>query len=49
MFGASLVWWRFYTFYLYILLGGIVAGGTVVRALRTRERAAERPEAAQAA
>lgn len=44
LFGASLVWWRFYTFYLYILLGAIVAGGTVVRALRRkRERRATPP------
>jgi uncharacterized protein (TIRG00374 family) len=34
LFGASLVWWRFYTFYLYILLGALAAGGTVLRALR---------------
>ena len=34
IFGASLIWWRFYTFYLYIILGGIAAGGTVLRALR---------------
>lgn len=34
IFGASLVWWRFYTFYLFILLGALAAGGTVLRALR---------------
>lgn len=34
IFGASLIWWRFYTFYLFIILGGLAAGGTVVRALR---------------
>ena len=34
IFGASLLWWRFYTFYLYIILGAIAAGGTVMRALR---------------
>lgn len=34
IFGASLIWWRFYTFYLYIILGAIAAGGTVLRALR---------------
>lgn len=33
--GASLIWWRFYTFYLYIILGAVAAGGTVMRALRT--------------
>lgn len=37
IFGASLIWWRFYTFYLYIILGGIAAGGTVLRALRPDE------------
>ena len=37
LFGASLVWWRFYTFYLYILLGALAAGGTVLRALRSAE------------
>jgi uncharacterized membrane protein YbhN (UPF0104 family) len=36
VFGASLVWWRFYTFYVYIVLGALAAGGTVLRALRTR-------------
>ncbi|MFI5241580.1 MAG: YbhN family protein [Gemmatimonadales bacterium] len=34
IFGASLVWWRFYTFYLFILLGALAAGGTVLRAMR---------------
>ena len=33
-FGSALIWWRFYTFYLYILLGALAAGGTVLRALR---------------
>lgn len=37
IFGASLVWWRFYTIYLYIVVGALVAGGTVMRALRSRE------------
>lgn len=41
LFGASLLWWRFYTFYLYILLGALVAGGVVMRALR-REHEVER-------
>lgn len=30
---ASLIWWRFYTFYIYVLLGALVAGATVKRAL----------------
>ena len=34
IFGASLIWWRFYTFYLFIILGALAAGGTVLRALR---------------
>jgi hypothetical protein len=34
IFGASLIWWRFYTFYIFILIGALAAGGTVLRALR---------------
>ena len=34
LFAAALIWWRFYTFYIYILLGGIAAGSTVLRAVR---------------
>ena len=37
LFAASLVWWRFYTFYIYILLGAIAAGNTVLRAVRKTE------------
>ncbi len=33
-FATALVWWRFYTFYLYIIFGALAAGGTVLRALR---------------
>jgi uncharacterized membrane protein YbhN (UPF0104 family) len=33
-FGAALLWWRFYTFYIYIVLGAIVAGNTALRAVR---------------
>jgi glycosyltransferase 2 family protein len=33
IFAASLLWWRFYTFYLYILVGGIAAGDAALRAL----------------
>ena len=32
--GGALVWWRFYTFYLYVVLGALAAGGTALRALR---------------
>ena len=28
LFAAALLWWRFYTFYIYIVLGAIVAGNT---------------------
>jgi uncharacterized protein (TIRG00374 family) len=31
---AALLWWRFYTFYLYIFLGGIAAGRTAMRAMK---------------
>jgi uncharacterized protein (TIRG00374 family) len=34
IFGASLIWWRFYNFYIFILIGALAAGGTVLRALR---------------
>ena len=37
IFGAALIWWRFYTFYLFVLLGAFVAGGTVLRALRSED------------
>jgi hypothetical protein len=46
--GGALVWWRFYSFYLYVILGGLAAGATVSRALgpprhgRLHERAAAR-------
>ncbi|HEU4629654.1 MAG TPA: lysylphosphatidylglycerol synthase transmembrane domain-containing protein [Gemmatimonadaceae bacterium] len=33
-FGSALIWWRVYTFYLYIVLGALAAGNTVLRALR---------------
>ena len=33
-FAASLLWWRFYTFYLYIAGGAMVAGRMVLRAVR---------------
>ena len=37
IFGSALLWWRFYTFYIYILLGAIAAGNTVLRAVRKTE------------
>jgi len=36
LFAPALLWWRFYTFYIYILLGALAAGRTAMRALRTR-------------
>ena len=37
LFAAALIWWRFYTFYIYILLGALAAGQTVLRAVRKTE------------
>jgi uncharacterized membrane protein YbhN (UPF0104 family) len=47
IFGAALLWWRFYTFYIYILLGALVAGGTVIRALRKEREMEEELEKAE--
>ena len=38
IFAASLLWWRFYTFYLYLLVGGLAAGDAALRALRPAGR-----------
>jgi glycosyltransferase 2 family protein len=46
IFGAALLWWRFYTFYIYILLGALVAGGAVMRALRKEREMEEELEQA---
>ena len=45
IFSATLIWWRFYTFYLLIILGSIAAGRTVLRALRgdSRRHVSEAP------
>ncbi len=32
MFAVSLLWWRFYTYYVYLLAGGVAAGDAVRRA-----------------
>jgi uncharacterized protein (TIRG00374 family) len=37
LFAAALIWWRFYTFYIYIILGALAAGNTVLRAVRKTE------------
>ena len=39
--GATLVWWRFYTFYLPMMAGAIVAGRAVTRALKAKRAAQE--------
>jgi hypothetical protein len=31
---TALIWWRFYTLYMYIFLGALAGGATVFRALR---------------
>jgi uncharacterized protein (TIRG00374 family) len=41
LFAASLMWWRFYTFYIYIALGALVAGNTALRAVREAHDAEE--------
>ena len=43
--GGALVWWRFYTFYLYVILGALAAGNSVMKSLRepTRGRLHQRP------
>jgi hypothetical protein len=38
VFGAALIWWRFYTFYIYVPLGAVAAGHLVLRAMRRGER-----------
>lgn len=30
---ASMIWWRFYSYYIYVLLGAVAAGRTVMRAV----------------
>jgi uncharacterized protein (TIRG00374 family) len=49
MFGAALVWWRFYTFYLYVAFGALVAGNTALRAVREVEEVEEELERAATA
>ncbi len=44
IFGAALVWWRFYTFYIYIAIGALVAGNTALKAVRDVEEAEEELE-----
>jgi uncharacterized protein (TIRG00374 family) len=46
-FAAALLWWRFYTFYIYIILGALVAGNTALRAVRKTQEMEEELEAAE--
>jgi uncharacterized protein (TIRG00374 family) len=46
-FAAALLWWRFYTFYIYIVLGAIVAGNTALRAVRKAQDLEDEFEAAE--
>jgi hypothetical protein len=39
--GTSLIWWRVYSFYVYIAIGALATGRTVMRALRRTARAIE--------
>jgi glycosyltransferase 2 family protein len=47
IFAPALVWWRFYTFYIYIVVGALVAGNTALRAVREVEEAEEELERAE--
>jgi hypothetical protein len=46
--GGALVWWRFYTFYLYVVFGALAAGSTVLRALREEKQIVELDPAVRA-
>jgi len=46
LFAAALLWWRFYTFYIYIVLGAIVAGNTALRAVRKTQELEDQLEGA---
>jgi uncharacterized protein (TIRG00374 family) len=46
-FAGALVWWRFYTFYLYIALGALVAGRLALRAIKEAARTEEELERAR--
>ena len=47
IFAPALVWWRFYTFYIYIIVGAIVAGNIALRAVRDTQEAEEEFERAE--
>jgi uncharacterized protein (TIRG00374 family) len=44
LFSPALLWWRFYTFYIYIVLGALAAGRTAIRALKKRDELEEELE-----
>ena len=44
--GGALIWWRFYTFYLYVILGALAAGSTVRRALQYDSKAPKKIKSA---
>lgn len=46
IFGAALLWWRVYTFYILLLAGAIVTGTAVIRALRPDGEAEDEDELA---
>jgi len=46
LFIAALVWWRFYTFYIYIILGALAAGRTALKAVQKTEELEEELEQA---
>lgn len=46
LFAAALLWWRFYTFYIYIVLGAVVAGNTALRAVRKTHEMSDELEVA---
>lgn len=46
LFVAALVWWRFYTFYIYIILGALAAGRTALHAVGKPEELDEELERA---
>lgn len=43
IFATTLIWWRVYSFYAYILVGAVVAGDTALRALRDDPEKPRRP------
>ena len=46
---ASLIWWRFYSYYIYVLLGAFAAGRTVMRALNSNGEPGSDQRAVQSA